>query len=66
MELQLEELKAPIKVHFVDGVPHPIMAQVKEVPLQLKNWRGFHLGWNGLCFGNGVHHPKQCAHRRAQ
>ncbi len=26
----------------------------------------FHLGWNGLHFGNGVHHPKQCAHRRAQ
>ncbi len=23
MELQLEELKAPIEVHFVDGVPHP-------------------------------------------
>ncbi len=27
---------------------------------------GFRLGWNGLHFGNGVHHPKQCAHRRAQ
>jgi hypothetical protein len=27
---------------------------------------GFCLGWNGLRFGNGVHHPKQCAHRRAQ
>jgi len=26
---------------------------------------GFHLGWNGLHFGNGVHHPKQHAHRRA-
>jgi hypothetical protein len=25
----------------------------------------FHLGWNGLHFGNGVHHPKQCAYRRA-
>jgi hypothetical protein len=23
MELHLEELKAPIEVHFVDGVPHP-------------------------------------------
>jgi len=23
MELQLEELKAPIEVHFADGVPHP-------------------------------------------
>jgi predicted aspartyl protease len=25
MELQLEELKAPIEVHFADGVPHPII-----------------------------------------
>jgi predicted aspartyl protease len=25
MELQLEEFKAPIEVHFADGVPHPIM-----------------------------------------
>jgi len=25
----------------------------------------FHLGWNGLCFGNKVHHLKQCVHRRA-
>ncbi len=24
MELHLEELKAPIEVHFTDGVPHPI------------------------------------------
>jgi len=23
MELQLEELKAPIEVHFADGIPHP-------------------------------------------
>jgi len=27
---------------------------------------GVLLGWNGMRFGNGVHHPKQCAHRRAQ
>ncbi len=40
MELHLEELKAPIEVHFVDGVPHPTMSQAKEVPLQLGNWRG--------------------------
>ncbi len=40
MELHLEELKAPIKVHFADGVPHPITLQTKEVPLQLGNWRG--------------------------
>ncbi len=25
MELHLEELKAPIEVHFADGVPHPTM-----------------------------------------
>jgi hypothetical protein len=24
MELQLEKLKAPIEVHFADGVPYPI------------------------------------------
>jgi hypothetical protein len=40
MELQLEELKAPIKVHFTDGVPHPTTLQAKDMPLQLGNWRG--------------------------
>jgi hypothetical protein len=40
MELQLEELKAPIEVHFADGVPHPTTLQAKDVPLQLGNWRG--------------------------
>jgi hypothetical protein len=40
MELQLEKLKAPIEVHFADGVPHPTMLQTKEVLLQLGNWRG--------------------------
>ncbi len=40
MELQLEELKAPIKVLFVDEVPHPTTVQAKDVPLQLGNWRG--------------------------
>jgi hypothetical protein len=40
MELQLEELKAPIEVHFADGVPHPTMLQAGDVPLQLRNWRG--------------------------
>jgi len=39
-ELHLEELKAPIEVHFADGVPHPTTFQAKEVPLQLGNWRG--------------------------
>jgi hypothetical protein len=72
MELQLEELKAPIDVHFTNGAPHPTTSQAKGMPFQLGNWRGkvdllvFHLGWNGLHFGNGIHHPKQCAHRRAQ
>jgi hypothetical protein len=37
MELHLEELKAPIEVHFVDGFPHPTMLQAKEMPLQLGN-----------------------------
>jgi len=40
MELHLEELKAPIEVDFTDGVPHPTTSQSKEVPLQLRNWRG--------------------------
>jgi hypothetical protein len=40
MELHLEELKAPIEVHFADGVPHPTTSQTKGVPLQLGNWRG--------------------------
>jgi hypothetical protein len=39
MELQLEELKAPIEVHFADGVPHLTALQAKDVPLQLGNWR---------------------------
>jgi hypothetical protein len=32
MVLPLEELKAPIEVHFVDGIPHPTKFQAKEVP----------------------------------
>jgi predicted aspartyl protease len=40
MELHLEELKAPIEVHFADGVPHLTTLQAKEVPLQLGNWKG--------------------------
>ncbi len=40
MELHLEEFKAPIGVHFADGVLHPTTSQVKEVPPQLGNWRG--------------------------
>jgi hypothetical protein len=40
MELQLEEFKAPIEVHFADGVSHPTTWQAKDVPFQLRNWRG--------------------------
>jgi hypothetical protein len=40
MELQLEELKAPIEVHFADGVPHPTTLQARNVPLRLGNWKG--------------------------
>jgi hypothetical protein len=75
MELQLEELKAPIEVHFAVGVPHPTTSQANGMPLELGNWRGkvdllvewvesVNFGWNGLHFENGIHHPKECAHRR--
>ncbi len=37
MELHLEELKAPIEVHFTEGVPHPTTLQPKEVSFQLGN-----------------------------
>jgi len=40
MELQLQELKAPIEVHVANGVFHLITLQAKNVPLQLGNWRG--------------------------
>jgi hypothetical protein len=36
----LEELKAPIEVHFANGVPHLTTSQAKGMPLQLGNWRG--------------------------
>jgi hypothetical protein len=39
MEFQLEKLKAPIEVHFVDGVPHPTTLQARDMPLQLGNLR---------------------------
>jgi predicted aspartyl protease len=40
MEFLLEEFKAPIKVYFADGIPHPTKLQAKNVPLQLGNWKG--------------------------
>jgi hypothetical protein len=62
MELQLEELKAPVEVHFTDGVPHPTTLQAKDVPIQLGmekkgGFIGFHLKGDGLHFENGIHHP---------
>ncbi len=36
----MEEFKALIEVHFVDGVLHPITWQAKDMPFQLGNWRG--------------------------
>jgi hypothetical protein len=39
MEFQLEELKAPVEVHFADGVPHPTTFQTRNMLLQPKNWR---------------------------
>jgi hypothetical protein len=59
----LEELKAPIEVHFADGVSHPTTLQAKDVPLQLGNWKEIMdllvstLRGDGLHFGNGIHHP---------
>jgi hypothetical protein len=40
MELHLEKFKAPIRVHFADGVPHPITSQVKKMPQVEDNKRG--------------------------
>jgi len=40
MELQLENLKGPIEVHFVDEVLHPTTLQTRNMPFQLGNWRG--------------------------
>jgi hypothetical protein len=63
MELQLKELKAPIEVHFADGVPHPTTLQAKDVPFQLGDWKGkvdllvSTLGGMDCIFGNEIHHP---------
>jgi len=43
MELHLEELKAPIEMHFADGVPHPccnrILGKVGECNSHSQKWR---------------------------
>ncbi len=62
MEFQLEELKAPIEVHFADGVPHPTTLQIRDSfsirELERKGgFVGFHLRGDGLHSGNGIHHP---------
>ncbi len=36
----MDEFKAPIEMHFVDGVPHPTTLQARDVPRQRINWRG--------------------------
>jgi hypothetical protein len=57
----LEEFKAPIEVHFEDGVPHPTTLQTKDVLLpsleRKVGFVGFHLKGDGLRFGNGIHNP---------
>jgi hypothetical protein len=40
MEVQVEELKTPVEVHFADGVLDPNTLQAKDVLFQLGNWRG--------------------------
>jgi hypothetical protein len=58
MELLLEELKAPIEVHFAHGISPPTKLQAKDIG-ELERQGGlvsFHLRGNGLHFGNGIHH----------
>jgi hypothetical protein len=62
MEFQLEKLKAPIEVHIASK-KHASSTRELE---RKGGFVGFHLRGNGMHFGNGIHHPKQCAHRRAQ
>jgi hypothetical protein len=58
MELQLEELKAPIEVHFVDGdhIASKICASSTRELERKGRFVGFHLKGDGLHFGNGIHH----------
>jgi len=53
-----------------DSPSHQITSKRCAPPIEeLKRQGGlvdFHLRGNGLHFGNGIHHTKQCAHRRAQ
>jgi hypothetical protein len=61
MELHLEKFKAPIEVHFVSSERNTFSTRKLE---RKGGFANLHLGWNGLNFGNGVHQPKQCVHRR--
>jgi hypothetical protein len=62
MELPLEELKTPIKVHFADGgcLSHDVASKRRAFStreLERKGgFVGFHLKGDGLHFGNGIHH----------
>jgi hypothetical protein len=63
MEIQLEELKAPIKNALcIWGSPsHHIVSKRRASPtreLEKKGgFVGFHLRGNGMHIGNGIHHP---------
>jgi hypothetical protein len=62
MELQLEELKTPIEVHFGWGSASHHMASKRCASstreLERKGgFVGFHLKGDGLHSGNGIHHP---------
>jgi len=59
MELQLEELKAPIEVHFADGdhIASKICASLIRELERKGGCVGFHLKGDGLHFGNRIHHP---------
>jgi hypothetical protein len=63
MELQLEELKVPIEVHFIDGgsPSHHIASKKHALSIRELERKGgfisFHLRGNGMHFGNEIHHP---------
>jgi hypothetical protein len=55
----LEELKAPIEVHFADGdhIVSKICASLIRELERKGGFVGFHLKGDGLHFGNKIHHP---------
>jgi hypothetical protein len=62
MEFQLEELKAPIEVHFADRVSpsHYVTSKRCASPTRKLERKGglvgFDLRGDGLHFENGIHH----------